>query len=74
MPLTTFFKDAVTPTSSGPMRGNLGGDPSQPTSGKTGESYAGVQPAPLPINDLHQGTPDSGPGGNMYGSAVKMVK
>lgn len=56
------FKDAVVSPAGYSERPNLGPSPDSPTSGKTGESYAGVTPQPLPINDLHHGTPDNGPG------------
>ncbi len=56
------FKDAIVSPAGNSERGNLGSMPNTPTSGKTEESYAGVTPKPLPINDLHLGTPDSGPG------------
>lgn len=55
------FKDAIVSPASFKERENLGSMPDTPTAGKTGESGT-VSPKPLPINDLHLGTPDKGPG------------
>jgi len=56
------FKDAIVSPAGQAERPNLGSSPDSPTAGKTGESGGTVSPKPLPINDLHFGTPDSGPG------------
>lgn len=56
------FKDAIVSPAGQAERPNLGSSPDSPTAGKTGESMGQVNPVALPINDLHLGTPDKGPG------------
>ena len=62
MPFDSPFKNAVQPTASQAERPNLGSSPDASTYGKTGEPLGTVSQKSLPENDLHLGTPDSGPG------------
>lgn len=58
----TPYDNAVVSKAGYSERPNLGNSPDAPTEGKTQESHGSVGPKPLPINDLHLGTPDKGPG------------
>lgn len=61
MPFNSPFKDFIVPVASGKEQPNYGTNPARPF-GEVAVTPGTVTPKELPENDLHIGTPDSGPG------------